>query len=146
MNRHSGRYRGKRKIQGGRVAVRAPLYMACLVAIQHNPALKSFYRRLRAAGKPARLARSIIRLLGLDLAIPGHSTLSRRAETLAVARPPSSAEPVHLLVDSTGLRLSGAGEWLSRSTAPAGAGRGANCTSASMLTRARIVAGGADHQ
>jgi len=40
---------------------------------------------------------SIIRLLGLDLAIPDHSTLSRRAETLAVARPPSSAEPVHLL-------------------------------------------------
>ncbi len=56
MNRDSGRYRGKRKIQGGRVEVRAPLYMACLVAIQHNPALKSFYRRLRDAGKPARLA------------------------------------------------------------------------------------------
>jgi hypothetical protein len=55
---------------------------------------------------------SIIRLLGLDLAIPDHSTLSRRAETLEVARPPSSAEPVHLLVDSTGLKLSGAGEWL----------------------------------
>jgi len=56
MNRDSGRYRGKRKIQGGRVEVRAPLYMACLVTIQHNPALKSFYRRLRSAGKPARLA------------------------------------------------------------------------------------------
>src|SRR5438309_3537623 len=40
---------------------------------------------------------SIIRLLGLDLAIPDHSTLSRRAETLAVTRPPSSAEPVQLL-------------------------------------------------
>src|SRR5271170_5600628 len=36
---------------------------------------------------------SIVRLLGLDLAIPDHSTLSRRAETLAVAGPPSSAEP-----------------------------------------------------
>ena len=56
MNRDSGHYRGKRKIQGGRVEVRAPLYMACLVAIQHNPALKRFYRRLRDAGKPARLA------------------------------------------------------------------------------------------
>jgi transposase len=56
MNRDSGRFRGKRKIQGGRVAVRAPLYMACLVAIRHNPALKTFYRRLREAGKPARLA------------------------------------------------------------------------------------------
>jgi len=56
MNRDSGRYRGKRKIQGGRVEVRAPLYMACLVAIRHNPVLKAFYRRLRDAGKPARLA------------------------------------------------------------------------------------------
>jgi transposase len=55
MNRDSGRYRGKRKIQGGRVEVRAPLYMACLVAIRHNPALKRFYR-LREAGKPPRLA------------------------------------------------------------------------------------------
>jgi transposase len=56
MNRDSGRYRGKREIQGGRVEVRAPLYVACLVAIRHNPVLKSFYRRLRDAGKPARLA------------------------------------------------------------------------------------------
>jgi hypothetical protein len=52
MNRDSGRYRGKRKIQSGRVEVRAPLYRACLVAIRHNPALKSFYRRRRDAGKP----------------------------------------------------------------------------------------------
>ena len=56
INRDSGRYRGKRKIQGGRVEVRAPLYRACLVAIRHNPVLKAFYHRLRDAGKPARLA------------------------------------------------------------------------------------------
>ena len=56
MNRDSGRYRGKRHIQGGRVEVRAPLFMACLVAIRHNPPLRRFYRRLRDAGKPARLA------------------------------------------------------------------------------------------
>ncbi len=57
---------------------------------------------------------SILHLLGLDLAVPDHSTLSRRAETLEVPRPRSSAgaEPVHLLVDSTGLKLCGAGEWL----------------------------------
>ena len=55
---------------------------------------------------------SIIHLLGLDLAIPDHSTLSRRAETLEIVRAPANAEPVHLLVDSTGLKLSGAGEWL----------------------------------
>ena len=55
---------------------------------------------------------SVIRLLRLDLAVPDHSTLSRRAETLEVPRPRASAGPIHLLVDSTGLRLCGAGEWL----------------------------------
>jgi len=55
---------------------------------------------------------SIIALLGLDLAVPDHSTLSRRAETLEVPQIRSVAGPVHLLVDSTGLKLCGAGEWL----------------------------------
>ena len=57
---------------------------------------------------------SILHLLGLDLAAPDHTTLSRRAETLAVAvaRPRRERAPVHLLVDSTGLRLCGPGEWL----------------------------------
>jgi hypothetical protein len=55
---------------------------------------------------------SILQLLGLSLAVPDHSTLSRRAETLAVPRRRCGREPVHLLVDSTGLKLCGAGEWL----------------------------------
>jgi hypothetical protein len=57
---------------------------------------------------------SVMRLLGLDLAVPDHSTLSRRAETLEVPRPRprGDGEPVHLPVDSTGLKLCGAGEWL----------------------------------
>jgi Transposase DDE domain len=54
---------------------------------------------------------SILHLLGLDLAVPDHSTLSRRAEALEVSRPDRGSEPVHLLVDSTGLRLCGPGEW-----------------------------------
>ncbi len=58
------------------------------------------------------LIASVLRLLGLDLAVPDHSTLSRRAEALEVARPRRGREPVHLLVDSTGLRLCGPGEWL----------------------------------
>ncbi len=53
---------------------------------------------------------SIIRLLGLDLAVPDHSTLSRRAETLERPRPRPGSELVHLLVDSTGLKLCGSGE------------------------------------
>ena len=55
---------------------------------------------------------SIVRLLRMDLAVPDHSTLSRRAETLQVIRPRASSTPVHLIVDSTGLRLCGPGEWL----------------------------------
>jgi len=57
---------------------------------------------------------SVIGLLGLDLAVPDHTTLSRRAETLEVPRPRlrRNGEPMHLLVDSTGLKLCGAGEWL----------------------------------
>src|SRR5215469_1115657 len=85
-----------------------PYYSA--LAIKTALALRAVFRL--ALRQTEGLIGSIIRLLGLDLAVPDHSTLSRRAETLAVARPPSSAEPVHLLVDSTGLKLSGAGEWL----------------------------------
>ena len=57
---------------------------------------------------------SVIGLLGLDLAVPDHSTLSRRAATVEVPRPRASpgSDPLHLLVDSTGLKLCGAGEWL----------------------------------
>ena len=55
---------------------------------------------------------SILRLLGLDLAVPDHTTLSRRAGTLEVPRSRPGGGPLHLLVDSTGLRLTGPGEWL----------------------------------
>jgi Transposase DDE domain len=55
---------------------------------------------------------SILQLLGLDLAVPDHSTMSRRAEMLELPRPRGGRKPVHLLVDSTGLRLCGPGKWL----------------------------------
>ena len=56
FNRDSGRMRGKRAIYGGRRPVRHGLYMAAMVAARHDPILRGFYRRLRAAGKPAKLA------------------------------------------------------------------------------------------
>src|SRR3954462_12116150 len=56
---------------------------------------------------------SILHLLGLELAVPDHTTLSRRAATREVPRARSgSGGPLHLLVDSTGLKLGGSGEWL----------------------------------
>src|SRR4029077_7778451 len=78
----------------------------------HTPGLA-----LRAIFRPAPrqsegLIASLLRLLGLDLAPPAHSTLSRRGETLPVSPPRPGSEPVHLLVDSTGLKLCGPGEWL----------------------------------
>jgi transposase len=56
VSRDSGRSRGERHIQGGRPQVRAPLYIACMSALQHNPVLKAFYQRLLAAGKARRVA------------------------------------------------------------------------------------------
>jgi transposase len=52
----SGERTGNKHIARGRAAVRRLLYQAALVAAQHNEHLKPFYRRLRAAGKPAKVA------------------------------------------------------------------------------------------
>lgn len=56
FNCDSGQFRGKRSCWGGRASVRHVLYMAALVATQHNPPLRSFYHRLRQAGKPFKVA------------------------------------------------------------------------------------------
>lgn len=56
FNQDSGMLRGRRRVWGGRAHVRKALYMPTLVATQHNPTLKAFYVRLRAAGKSAKLA------------------------------------------------------------------------------------------
>jgi len=57
------------------------------------------------------LVRSVLRLLGADLPAPHYSTLSRRAATLDVRLPRLSRGPLHLAVDSTGVKLYGEGEW-----------------------------------
>ena len=57
FNRDSGKMRGRRTIWAGRAALRACLYMAAVAAARgSNPVIASFYRRLRLAGKPAKLA------------------------------------------------------------------------------------------
>jgi transposase len=56
FNRDSGRWQGKRSIYGGRPAARSALYMAALVGSRYNPVLRTFYQRLRSAGKPAKVA------------------------------------------------------------------------------------------
>lgn len=59
------------------------------------------------------LLRSIADVLGVDIAIPDHTTLSRRGVGLTVLpRYIYRTEPLHLVVDSTGLKIYGEGEWL----------------------------------
>lgn len=57
---------------------------------------------------------SLLRLLELDLPSPHYSTLSRRAARLQVTLPRIKAGPLHLAVDSTGVKVYGEGEWKMR--------------------------------
>ena len=56
LNRDSGTLHGVRRVWGGRADVRVVLYMAALVATRYNPLIRSFYERLKAAGKPKKVA------------------------------------------------------------------------------------------
>lgn len=56
LNRDSGRFRGSRRVWGGRAHVRAALYMGTLVATRFNPVIRMFYQRLCAAGKAKKVA------------------------------------------------------------------------------------------
>lgn len=56
LNRDSGAQQGRRAITGGRGHIRAALYMATVVGVRHNPTLRAFHARLRAAGKPPKVA------------------------------------------------------------------------------------------
>jgi len=56
LNQDSGQSRGRRRIWGGRAAVRRVLYMATLTAIRYNPQLRTMYARLVTAGKPRKVA------------------------------------------------------------------------------------------
>src|SRR3712207_4005795 len=89
--------------------------LAILTALTLRAVFRLAYRQTEG------LIGSVIGLLGLTLRVPDHTTLSRRAATVEGPRPRrpgtdagggGDAEPMHLLVDSTGLKLCGAGEWL----------------------------------
>src|SRR3954454_8241290 len=91
--------------------------LAILTALTFKAVVRLAYRQTEG------LIGSVIGLLGRDLAVPDHTPLCRRSETLEVPRPKPRGDgagggagrdtgPMHLLVDSTGLKLYGAGEWL----------------------------------
>jgi transposase len=54
--RDSGKKRGVRRVRGGRAAPRTALYLGAMTGARFNPVLKEQYQRLRAAGKPPKLA------------------------------------------------------------------------------------------
>jgi transposase len=56
FNDDTGKHRGRRHVQGGRIDVRCVLYMATLAAIRHNAAIRAFHKRLIAAGKAKKVA------------------------------------------------------------------------------------------
>ena len=83
MNWDSGVMRGKRRIKGGRAALRATLYMAALTASRCNPDLRAFYQRLIAAGKPPKIALTAVMRKLLILA----NTLIRENRKWTPSRP-----------------------------------------------------------
>jgi transposase len=86
-----------------------PVYSA--IAIETGLALRLvFHQPLR---QTEGLLRSIAAALGIDIRVPDHTTLSRRGGGLVIL--PNQVgrdEPLHLLIDSTGLKIYGEGEWL----------------------------------
>jgi IS5 family transposase len=87
----------------------APRYYSDL-AIEVMASLQEIYHLpLRATQG---FVQSIMTLMGIALAIPDYSTLCRRRKQLKIAMPAlSKSEPTHLVVDSTGLKVFGEGEW-----------------------------------
>jgi transposase len=80
FNRDSGTLRGHRMIWGGRTEVRQVLYMATVCAIRANPLIRAFYERLRANGKPAKVA--LVASMRKLLTILNAIVRDRRAWTL----------------------------------------------------------------
>ena len=56
-------------------------------------------------------ARSLFELMEVDLTVPDYTTLCRRAATVRITLPKKATGPLHLVLDSTGLKVYGEGEW-----------------------------------
>jgi transposase len=91
LNDDSGTRTGHRHIWGGRTVVRQGLYMATLVAVRHNPVIRTYYVRLRATGKAPKVAliAAMRKLLIILNAMLKHET----PWTLAPMRPSAATAP-----------------------------------------------------
>lgn len=83
------------------------------IAIETVVVVKSIYR---IAGRQAvGFVKSVMELLKVDLRVPNHSTVSRRLSTVAIKIPVKpSKEARHVVIDSTGIKIFGEGEWKTR--------------------------------
>src|SRR5215213_6056390 len=92
---------------------RSPQYAE--IAIETGHLLRLAFGRLWRQTEG--LLRSLATLLGLEIGIPDHTTFSRRSPGLALASALAQAQrtgPVHVVIDATGLKVYGAGEWLTQ--------------------------------
>src|SRR3954467_7058796 len=87
--------------------------------VYSNVAIETGHLLRLAFGRPWRqtedLLRSLTTLLGMSVGVPDHTTFSRRSPDLALATALVRAQasgPVHVVIDATGLKVYGAGEWL----------------------------------
>ena len=87
LNKDSGKSQGKRFCWGGRIEVRCALYMAALVASRFNPVIRVTYLRLRAKGKPAKVAlvACMRKLLVILNAMVRDKTVWRQTDSAAAA-------------------------------------------------------------
>src|SRR3954469_3674906 len=97
----AGRYQGP--TQRGAQFRFSDLAIECLLT------LRSVYRLTLRATEG--FARSLFGLMGADLPVPDYTTLGRRAATVRVTLPKRAEGPLHLVLDSTGLKVYGEGEW-----------------------------------
>ena len=68
-----------------------------------------------ALGQTTGFVESLLRLAGLDWKVPDLSTLCRRQKTLSISIPyHGGTGPLHLLIDATGMKAEGEGEWNAR--------------------------------
>jgi hypothetical protein len=80
------------------------------LAIETSHTIRLVYKQ--ALRQTEGLMRSIVRLMKLDLAIPDHTTLSRRSRSVLLRKKPLPKGSVVIIVDSTGLKVVGEKEWM----------------------------------
>jgi hypothetical protein len=79
------------------------------LAIQCLLTLRAVYRMTLRATEG--FARSLFEVMGVDLPVPDYTTLCRRAKAVRITLPKKATGPIHLVLDSTGLKVYGEGEW-----------------------------------